>query len=190
MKLPILTSMKLSEGHAAVVDAYEEFLIVKDVLTKIDDMLFWARKRRAEYSPIYALPEYHEIYKNIGYVEVSDDKQREAEAVVKASAEKYCRLYDAAAGAVSGPILDRLGLPRPIDVQIQAADRPALRPWWARLGHKWSRILPYEKLPSGPYDLPRDDSRLFALNVPDPTAAITFRRNIVREERYSSISAS
>ncbi|WP_032701571.1 hypothetical protein [Mycobacteroides abscessus] len=177
--------MKLSEGVVAALDAYEEFLILKDVRTKIDDMLFWARKRRAQYSPIYALSEYYVSYQNAWYIEVTRDRQSEAHAAVKAAAEKYKKALQLAWMPGAEAVLGGLGLPNAADIEEQVAHRPALWKWHYRIGYRWSPILPHQHLPSES-SLLSSESKLYPLNVPDPSAAVHFWREIARESRRAT----
>ena len=62
----------LSRRYLDVLDAYEEFLLLRDLLTKIDDCRAWLRRKGLrEQEPCFLLPQFAEVRERVWYIEVS-----------------------------------------------------------------------------------------------------------------------
>lgn len=171
--------MNLSEVYLSTMDAYEDFVITKNLLKVLDEAMERAPREIVRERSFYVLPQYYAIYGKVWYAEVSWERQDDALNALRKSAERYEAAYTLAKGPGVKDILKRQGLPTPSEVAGLVNDRPARYPWWNRIGYQWSQLTARLDLPSGS-ELPRH-TRLFPLNDPDPSAAVTFWRVVARE---------
>ena len=159
-----------------MVDAYEEFLLLRDLLTKIDDCRAWLRRKGLrEQEPCLLLPQFAEVRERVWYIEVSRQSQDEAAEAVAAAAEAYTRIFNDAARHRTDltRLLARQGLPYPVEVAWDAANRRAEQPWWRRLGYRSAQGVDVRRSRPSAREF---DSQIRGLNMPDPSAALGFWR--------------
>ena len=151
-----------------MVDAYEEFLLLRDLLTKIDDCRAWLRRKGLrEQEPCFLLPQFAEVRERVWYIEVSRQRQDEAAEAVAAAAEAYTRIFNDAARHRTDltRLLARQGLPYPVEVAWDAANRRAEQPWWRRLGYRSTQGVDVRRSRPSAREF---GSQIRGLNMPDP----------------------
>ena len=166
----------LSGRYLEVLDVLEEYLLLRELLRKMDDA-YWCRERewREFKEPFYLVIDFAEIRTRAGYIEVSWNQIEAANRAVKAAAEKYADAFNNAAlhRRDLRRVLRKLGLPDPADIRREAAYRPEMEPWWRRVFSNYeppSRWLIKQQRPQS------HEVTFHCLNDPDPSAAIAFWR--------------
>ncbi|SHQ63636.1 Uncharacterised protein [Mycobacteroides abscessus subsp. abscessus] len=169
--------MELSGRYLRLLDTYEEYLVLRDMLNRIDEVLTSAERRRVEERPLFTVRHMHELYAASPYIEVSFERQREAERALVAAVEAYRKTFHAVTRGREEvtKIVVRQGLPYPMDLEADSRKRPALLPWWQRVGrYQWRGGEIFTERPIG--------DRFQPMNSPDPTQAIEIERNAGRRE--------
>jgi hypothetical protein len=171
------TGTPVSGRHAVAFDAYEEVLLLRDLLDRLSAAESWAERQAEEQPhPFYLAmnAENVDLFTALWYVEVSYERVSEAQRALSEAVEKYAAAFEYAALGRSdlGAVLRRQGLPDPTYVAREAVDRRRTQPWWRRKRH----LGFYGLGPGEILDKPPADSKYFPLNVPDPSAAIAFWR--------------
>ncbi|SLJ40302.1 Uncharacterised protein [Mycobacteroides abscessus subsp. abscessus] len=180
--------MNLSEVYLSTMDAYEDFVITQNLLKVLDEAMERAPRELHRERSFYVLPQYYAIYAKVWYAEVSWDRQEDALTALRKAAERYESAYSLARGPGVKDILNRQGLPTPSEVSNSVNDRPARYPWWNRIGYQWSQLTARLDLP-GQSELPRRDTKLFPVNLPDPSAALTYWKVIARETAPEEVAS-
>ncbi|MCB9441116.1 MAG: hypothetical protein H6523_12820 [Mycolicibacterium sp.] len=132
----------LSQRYATLVDAYEEFLIVKRVRDAIDECALYVGRKGGDFyaGPYFVLPDYPEVRTVVWYIEASPTTQNAAVSEVDAAVKRYS---DAFQGVTHGAaelhrFLVQLGLPAPSVVEHDAQQRRHREPW---LKQFWSEPI-------------------------------------------------
>ena len=101
------------------------------------------------------------------YIEVSRQRQDELAEAVAAAAEAYTRIFNDAARHRTDltRLLARQGLPYPVDVARDAANRRADQPRWRRLGYQSTQGVEVRKSRPTAREF---GSQVYSLDVPDP----------------------
>ena len=166
----------LSRRYLDVLDVLEEYLLLRELLKKMDDA-YWCRQRewRGFEEPFYLVIDFPEIRASAGYIEVSWHQVEQASRAVNAAAEAYENAFDTAAlhRLDLRRVLRKLGLPDPADIRRGAADRPEQGWWWRRVFSNYqppSRWLIEQQRPQS------GRVAFHCLNDPDPSAAVAFWR--------------
>lgn len=130
----------LSQRHAVIVDAYEEFLIVKGVRDTIDECELLVRRHRGDFreGPYFVLPGIPQIQPAVWYIEASPETQRRAATAVDEACKRYEEIF---AWMTHGQperraYLTDLGAVAPEQVAEAARQRSNREPWWAQFVRK------------------------------------------------------
>lgn len=101
--------MNLSEVYLSTMDAYEDFVITKNLLKVLDEAMERAPREILRERSFYVLPQYYAIYAKVWYAEVSWDRQDDALTALRKAAERYEATYSLARGPGVKDILNRQG---------------------------------------------------------------------------------
>ena len=168
----------LSRRYLEALDVLEEFRLLREMLTEMDDAYARAQRRwsRSDWKkPLFIVVDLPEFRRRAWYIEVSLQRIDEASRAVKAAAEEYEAKFNAAAlhGSDFRSLLRKQGLPDPAEIYRDASYRHAIEPWWRRM---FSGYQPPTRWPVTTQRPESNEFKFYCLNVPDPTAVIAFWR--------------
>ncbi|MGB3672818.1 MAG: hypothetical protein WA988_00085 [Candidatus Nanopelagicales bacterium] len=124
----------LSQRFSTVVDAYEEFVIIKRVRDAIDECHLYVRRNGGDFydgAPYFVLPDYPEARAAVWYIEATPATQDAAVSEVTAAAKRYSEVFSRAASGTAElhNLLVHLGLPDPAAVEHDVQQRRHREPW-------------------------------------------------------------
>jgi hypothetical protein len=175
--LDIVAAMKpLSRRYLEVLDALEEYRLLRELLNKLDDATERSGGRSPKVKePFFIVVDQPEIRTRACYIEVSWQRTDEASRAVKAAAAAYKDKFNEAALHRSDfrTLLRQQGLPYPADIDLDASHRNIYEPWWRRV---FSNYQPPSQWPIKAERPESDEFTYYCLNDPDPSAVIAFWR--------------
>lgn len=162
--------MKLSQRYLDLMDIYEECLLLRDVLRRINESLDDARDAGLKDEPVFWVPKFSAAYRMVPYLEVSYSTMRAAEAAVDAAIHRYSEQWSATVGVNDeiAHMLGRQGFPKPSDMRGSAWHYP-----------KTPRILRFFKgsPQAGVVQTDRPHGEKYrAINSPDLSQAVEIER--------------